>query len=46
MGYVAEPQFQFTERWKLEFRADSFNFMNHANWNGPAAGLTSSTFEN
>jgi hypothetical protein len=37
-------KFQFTERWKLELRAEFFNIMNHANWNGPAAGLTSSTF--
>ena len=29
---------------KLEFRSDFFNIMNHANWNGPSAGLTSSTF--
>jgi hypothetical protein len=37
-------KFQFTERWKLEFRSDFFNIMNHANWNGPTAGLTSNTF--
>lgn len=37
-------KFQFTERMKSEFRAEFFNVMNHANWNGPAAGLTSSTF--
>jgi hypothetical protein len=37
-------KFQFTERWKLEFRSDFFNIMNHANWNGPSTGLTSTTF--
>jgi hypothetical protein len=37
-------RFQFSERWKLEFRSEFFNFMNHANWNGPSAGLTSTTF--
>ncbi len=37
-------KFQFSERWKLEVRSDFFNIMNHANWNGPSAGLTSSTF--
>ena len=36
--------FQFTERWKLEIRSDFFNIMNHANWNGPATSLTSSTY--
>jgi hypothetical protein len=36
--------FQFTERLKLQYKAEFFNFMNHANWNGPSAGLTSSTF--
>ncbi len=36
-------KFQFTERFKLEFRAEFFNIMNHANWNAPSAGLTSST---
>ena len=37
-------RFQFTERWKLEGRADFFNIMNHANWNNPNTGLTGSTF--
>jgi hypothetical protein len=37
-------KFQFKERWKMEFRSEFFNVMNHANWNGPATGLTSSTF--
>jgi hypothetical protein len=40
----ASRVFQFHERYKLEFRTDFFNIMNHANWNNPAAGLTSSTF--
>ncbi len=37
-------RFRFNERYKLEFRADFFNIMNHANWGNPATGLTSSTF--
>jgi hypothetical protein len=37
-------RFQFSERWKMEFRSDFFNIMNHANWGNPATGLTSSTF--
>jgi hypothetical protein len=36
-------KFQIKERMKIEVRADFFNIMNHANWNGPSAGLTSST---
>ncbi len=36
--------FEFKERWKLAFKGEFFNIMNHANWNGPSAGLTSSTF--
>ncbi len=35
---------QFNERYKLEFRSDFFNIMNHANWGSPATGLTSATF--
>jgi hypothetical protein len=36
--------FQFSERFKLQYKAEFFNIMNHANWNSPSAGLTSSTF--
>jgi hypothetical protein len=37
-------QFHFKERWRLDFRADFFNIMNHANWNNPVTTITSSTF--
>jgi hypothetical protein len=37
-------QFRFKERWRLDFRADFFNIMNHANWNNPVLTNTSSTF--
>ncbi len=37
-------KFQINERYRVDFRSEFFNVMNHANWNGPAAGLTSSTF--
>lgn len=37
-------EFPFNERWNLHVRADFFNIMNHANWNNPSTGLTSSTF--
>ena len=36
--------FPFKERYTLHVRADFFNIMNHANWNGPSTGITSSTF--
>ncbi len=36
--------FPFKERYTLHVRADFFNIMNHANWNGPSTGVTSSTF--
>jgi hypothetical protein len=37
-------RFTVGERWKLDLRADFFNIMNHANWNGPTSSITSSTF--
>ena len=40
----ATRRFALTERFRMEFRSDFFNIMNHANWGNPATGLTSSTF--
>jgi hypothetical protein len=37
-------RFQLRERWKLEFRSDFFNIMNHGNWNNPTSSVTSGTF--
>ena len=37
-------RFPVKERWKLEFRGDFFNILNHANWNNPATSITSATF--
>jgi hypothetical protein len=37
-------RFTVRERWKYELRADFFNILNHANWNGPTTTITSSTF--
>jgi hypothetical protein len=37
-------RFTLKERWKLDFRADFFNIMNHANWNNPGLSNQSSTF--
>jgi len=36
--------FPFKERYVLHVRADLFNALNHANWSGPATGITSATF--
>ncbi|HLJ49751.1 MAG TPA: TonB-dependent receptor [Bryobacteraceae bacterium] len=36
--------FPMTERFKLDFRADFFNIMNHGNFNNPTVDSTSSTF--
>ena len=37
-------RFSVGERWKLDFRADFFNILNHGNANGPGGSLSSSTF--
>jgi len=37
-------QFRFKERWRLDFKAEFFNIMNHANWGNPTTSNTSSTF--
>jgi hypothetical protein len=34
-------RFAFTERWQLDFRADFFNIMNHANWGNPGTSVSS-----
>jgi hypothetical protein len=34
-------QFRFHERFKMEFRSDFFNILNHANWNNPVSSLSS-----
>jgi hypothetical protein len=37
-------RFKIGERWKVDFRADFFNILNHANWNNPTTNVTSGTF--
>jgi hypothetical protein len=36
-------KFKFTERWKMEFRSEFFNIMNHANWSNPTTAMNSTT---
>jgi hypothetical protein len=37
-------KFSFTERWKLEYKSEFFNIMNHANWNSPTTAINSANF--
>jgi hypothetical protein len=37
-------QFHLNERTRLDFRADFFNVLNHANWGGVTNSITSGTF--
>ena len=36
--------FEFTERWKMEVRGESFNFLNRVNFNVPAHSLGTASF--
>ena len=37
-------RFSLKERWSLDYRADFFNIMNHANWGNPCTNISNSTF--
>jgi hypothetical protein len=39
-----DRKFRIKESLKMDFRADFFNIMNHANWSNPVTSITSSTF--
>src|ERR1019366_7452373 len=36
--------FQMTEKWSMMVRAESFNILNHGNWNKPTATISSGQF--
>ena len=44
IDFAAHKLFRITERVNLQFRAEFFNFLNHAQFNNPDTGLADSTF--
>jgi hypothetical protein len=44
IDFAAHKLFTITERVNLQFRAEFFNFLNHAEFNNPDTGLADSTF--
>ena len=41
---AALKNFYFTERFRLQFRSEFFNALNHPNWNMPARDLAGGNF--
>jgi hypothetical protein len=44
IDFSAHKSFHFTERWRLEYRAEFFNVLNHANFNNPNTSVSASSF--
>ena len=44
IDFAAHKDFYIRERFKLEYRAEFFNFLNHGQFNNPDTTVTDSTF--
>ena len=44
LDFALDRNFQITERWRLQFRAEAFNIFNHPNFNLPATAFDSASF--
>ena len=44
IDFSAHKSFRFSERWRLEYRAEFFNVLNHANFNNPNTSVSASSF--
>jgi hypothetical protein len=44
LALALSRQFHIGERWRMEFRSDVFNILNHGNWNNPTSSITTGTF--
>lgn len=44
VDFAAHKNFVLSERWKLQYRAEFFNFFNHTLLNNPSTSLSSGTY--